>query len=416
MEAALDAWRHKASDILLAVLAAVFLPVVVLVILGYSPPVTLLVRSIVVGAYLPMCAAALFRRFQYRRRVELSLLALYVVLFIAFLVNPQGPDAQIGVITFPIYALVLLGYPAARIAFVVSSAFIVSAPLLRQQPILIHLLGIDLTRDPRPPDTVWFRAAVEAASLFVLMVLLARFHRFFMRALTQRIAAQRKMEVEMNERHRLEREIAAVSDGERQRLGQELHDGVCQQVTAALLHCQVLERRLERGGELSDSDFAPLSELLAETIDDAHDVSRGLCPLEPDPDALAPALRSLVQRTQQMAAVRCEFRATGDVHVDDPEAAQHLYRIAQEALSNAARHGRPKRILVELCARDGHLTLQIEDNGEGLPEELADGGMGLRTMAYRAQMMKGELKVQPVPGGGTRVVCRVPNPVRAKSE
>jgi two-component system, LuxR family, sensor kinase FixL len=183
-------------------------------------------------------------------------------------------------------------------------------------------------------------------------------------------------------------------------------------VTAALLRCQALERRLERGGVVAGSDFAPLSSLLTETIDDAHNVARGLCPLEPDPDALAPALRALTKRTQEMASVRCEFRATGGVRVSDPEAAQHLYRIAQEALSNAVQHAKADRIAIELRANDGELTLQIQDDGAGVPADIR-GGMGLRTMAYRAQIMKGEFAVEPAPGGGTRVTCRVPLPAGA---
>jgi signal transduction histidine kinase len=205
---------------------------------------------------------------------------------------------------------------------------------------VVHLLGINLAREAAPPGLVWFRATLKAASLFAVMILLDRFHRLLLDALSQGIAAQRKVEREMRERQRLEPELAAIGDGERRRLGQELHDGVCQQVTAALLCCQAMERRLERGGVLSGADFSPLSSLLAETIDDAHNVARGLCPLEPDPDALAPALRALTKRTQEMAGVRCEFRATADVRVHDPEAAQHLYRIGQEALSNAV--GTPK--------------------------------------------------------------------------
>jgi two-component system CheB/CheR fusion protein len=212
----------------------------------------------------------------------------------------------------------------------------------------------------------------------------------------------------MRERQRLEREIAAVGDAERRRLGQELHDGVCQQVTAALLRCQGMESRLKRSGSVSCTDFAPLSSLLAETVDDAHNVARGLCPLDPDPEALAPALRALARRTQEMAGVRCEFLAAGDVRVPDPAMAQHLYRIAQEALSNASRHAHASRIAVELRGGDGELTLQVQDDGAGLPPELPAGGMGLRTMGYRAQIMGGEFTVAPGPGGGARVTCRVP--------
>jgi signal transduction histidine kinase len=413
VDAALDAWRHKASDILLAVVAVAHLPVIVLGVLGHAPLMGWLPKAVGVVVYFVVAAAALFRRVEYRRRVWASLVALYPALLIASLVSPHGPYAQIGVVTMPIYALVLLGSPAARIAIVASTAIIVSAPLLREQPGVVPLLGINLAQEAAPPGLVWFRAAVKAATLFALMILLDRFHRLLLDALTQRIAAQRKMADEMRERQRLEREIAGIGDEERRHLGQELHDGVCQQVTAALLRCQALERRLERGGALAGSDFAPLSALLTETIDDAHNVARGLCPLEPDPDALAPALRALTKRMQEMASVRCEFLASGGVRVADPDAAQHLYRIAQEALSNAVRHAHANRIAVELRGCDGQLMLQIDDNGAGLPKELPAGGMGLRTMAYRAQIMNGKLTIGPGPDGGTRVWCRVPHPAEA---
>jgi signal transduction histidine kinase len=415
VDATLAVWRRKAANILLAVVAFAHLPVIVLGILGRGPLMGLLPKTVGLAVYLAVAAAALFRWVDYRRRVSASLLVLYPALFIASLVAPHGPYAQIGVVTMPIYALVLLGVPAARKAIVASTLIIVSVPLLREYSVVVHLLGFDLAQEAAPPGLVWFRATVIAASLFALMILLDRFHRLLLDALTQRIAAQCKVEREMNERHRLEWEIAAIGDGERRRLGQELHDGVCQQVTAALLRCQALERRLERGGELSSTDFAPLSSLLAETIDDAHDVARGLCPLEPDPDALAPALRALTKRMQQMAAVRCDFHTAGDVRVDDPEAAQHLYRIAQEALSNAARHAKASRITVELRANDGELTLQIEDDGSGMPADIRGGGMGLRTMAYRAQMMNGELTVEPAPGGGTRITGCVPISASARA-
>jgi len=408
VDAALSTWRRKATNIVLAVLAAAFLPVAVLVILGYSPPVAPLPKAVILAAYFAICAAALFRRVEYRWRVAVSISALYLALFIAILVNPRGPYAEIGVVTIPIYALVLLGYPAARIAIVVSSAFLVSAPLLCEQPGIIHLLGIYPAQKAGLPDVVWFRTTVEAAFLFALMVLLVRFHHFLLQELTQRITAQRKIEAEMQERQRLEHEIASVSDREQLRLGHELHDGVCQQITAALLRCQALERRLERGGTLSGSDFVPLSSLLAETIDDAYSVARGLCSLGSDPDALAPALRALTERVQEMAAVQCKFLAAGDVWIADPEAAQHLYRITQEALSNAIKHAKPGCIAVELRSSNGELTLQVEDDGEGLPAATVSGGMGLRTMAYRAQILKGELTVAPAPSGGTRVTCRVP--------
>jgi signal transduction histidine kinase len=95
--------------------------------------------------------------------------------------------------------------------------------------------------------------------------------------------------------------------------------------------------------------------------------------------------------------------------------AQHLYRIAQEALSNAVRHAHARRIAMELRGSTGELALQVEDDGMGLLADRRSGGMGLRTMGYRAQILGGRLMITPAPGGGTRVACCVPRPVSLPS-
>ncbi len=396
--AALAAWRHKAAEILLGANAAVHLPVIVLVVLGYGPPVGRLVRAISLTAYLVMAAAALLRRFDYQARLWAYFIAAYVVVGLGNLLDVNGPYAQVGLVANPIFILVLFGVQAARFATLASALILFSAPFLRVVP----SVGWSLAFDPVPlPGVYWFREAGLAAFLAAVLVLLDRFHAFLLDALAGQCRA-------MRERQQLEREIAAVGDAERRRLGQELHDGVCQQVTAALLRCKALQRSLEEGETVSGTDLAPVATLLGETIEDAHNVALGLCPLEPDPEALAPALRALARQVQEMTGVRCEFRAAGDVAISDPGMAQHLYRIAQEAVSNAVRHGRPSRIAVELHGNDGELILQVQDDGAGLPRELPSGGMGLRTMTYRARILEGELTVASAPGGGARVTCRVP--------
>ncbi len=407
VDAALDTWRRKATDILLIVVAAGNLPVIILGWLGHGPRMGQLAKGLGLGIYLVVAAAALFRRLDYRKRLLATFLVIYIGLVVTNLYYPSGPYAK-SVMTAPVFALVLLGPRAARIAIVASTIIIALPPLLCAQPGIIGALEIDPAEMEAPAGLVWFRAMVMAASLFALMLMLDRFHNFLLDTLGQRFAAQRRIEEQMRERQWLEREIAAIGDAERRHLGQELHDGVCQQVTAALLRCQALERRLQRGGPLSSEDFAAISTLLAETVDDAHNVARGLCPLEQDAEALAPALRALTRRTQEMAGVACEFVAAGEVGVPDPATAQHLYRIAQEAVSNAVRHAEANRIALELRREDGELLLRVEDDGGGLPSQLPAGGMGLRTMAYRAKILDGKLVVTARPGGGTRVTCRVP--------
>ena len=239
VEAALVAWRGKAANILLAASAAVYLPAFVLLRLGYGPPVSSLVRTLVLAACPVMAATALFRRVESRTRLCAYFVASYLVLALANLANYRGPYAQVGLIAQPILVLVLCGSTAARVAILASATILASAPFLRVQPGVARALALDPGQAAGPSQLVWFQATVLAALLAILWILLDRFHRFLLGAL----AAQCR---EMRERQRLEREIAGIGDQERRRLGQDLHDGVCQQVTAALLRCQALERRLER--------------------------------------------------------------------------------------------------------------------------------------------------------------------------
>jgi signal transduction histidine kinase len=400
VDTALAAWRAKAANILLAANAAFHLPFVVIVTLGSSPPAGLMVRGTGIAAYISMTAAALLWRFDYRKRLWAFFIPAYLVTAITNFAGLKDAYAKAGLLCVPVLALVLCGALAGRIAVAASAVILVSAPLLRVQPALMRFLGTDPTLVAEPAGIVWYQVGAMLAFLAAEMILLDRFHRLLLATLGGQCRA-------MCERQRLEGEIAAVSDRERRHLGRELHDGVCQQVTAAMLRCRALARRVDRGQTLSGADFEALSSLLAESIDDAHRVALGLCPLESDLDALAPALRALTNRTQKMGSVRCEFLAAGDVRVHDPAMAQHLYRIAQEALSNAARHAHASRITVELRGTEGELTLQVEDDGTGMPGE-SPGGMGLRTMAYRAQILGGELNIASAAGGGARVTCRVP--------
>jgi signal transduction histidine kinase len=419
---ALEAWRRTATDTVLAATAALHLGAVALAMFGYSPTLSLVTKQITLGAYAVMVACALLRRIDGRARLLMFFSAAYLVVFLANLVNSAGPYSQIALVAHPVFILVLAGRTAARAAIATSAAILLAAPVVGTIPAVVRVLELAPEDMATATRYLWFHVASLGAFLFTLLILLDRFHRFLLDALAgqfratatlelevaERTAAQRRMEDEMRERQRLEREMAVVGDEERRRLGQELHDGVCQQMTAALLRCQALQHGAARGDAVSFEAFEPLTTLLTETIDDAHDVAKGLCPLDADPDALAPALRSLARRTQELADVHCEFAASGDVRVVNPGAAQHLYRIGQEAVSNAVRHARASRIGVELSGTAGHLILQVEDNGVGLPADRDAGGLGLRTMASRARTVGGDLEVGSVPGGGTRVTCRVP--------
>ena len=418
---ALVAWRRGAIDRLLAATAALHLVAVALAVLGYSPAHSALAKRVGLACYLVMTICAAWRGLDVRVRLATFFAAAYVVVAYSSLID-TGAYSQVALVAHPVFVLVLAGPVAARLATATSAAILVGIPILGTIPAIARALELDPAQVATVTQYRWFRMASLGAFLFTLMMLLDRFHGFLLDTLAAQYRATRSLELEVAERRaaqcrledalierqRLEREMAVITDEERHKLGQDLHDGVCQQMTAALLRCQALQHSAARGQPASAADFAPLTTLLTETIDDAHDVARGLCPLDADPGALAPALRALVRRTQELADVRCEFTSTGEVRVLVPDAAQHLYRIVQEALSNAVRHAHASRIAIELLGTPDRLTLQVEDNGTGLPPGDVAGGLGLRTMASRARMVGGEFEVAPAPGGGTRVTCRVP--------
>ncbi len=405
VDVALVEWRSKAANILLAVSAASFLPAIVLFLFGYGPSIPSLLRSVVLISYLLMIVAALFHRIEYRRRLFAYFVAAYAIVACANLAHP-GSVAEVGLIATPILVLVLCGSVAARAAILTSFTILLSVPFLRNLPRVARALGIGPTQNP--PDLVWFHAVVIAGFLVILMILLDRFHLFLLDALTAERRATQKLQSEIHERRQLERDVARIGDDERRHLGSEVHDGVCQQLTGALLRCQAMELRLEQGASPSPAELGALSSLLGEAINEARAVAQGLCPLEPSPEALEQALRALARRTHSLSGVSCEFIAAGDVRVEDSAAAQHLFRIAQEALSNAVRHARANRIAVELRGSEAELVLRVEDNGVGLTGTPPSGGMGLRNMAYRVRILEGEFNIEAAPGGGTLVSCRVP--------
>ena len=167
--------------------------------------------------------------------------------------------------------------------------------------------------------------------------------------------------------------------------------------------------RLAEQGSAEASEVARISKLLKQAIEETRRASRGLSPVRPEPEGLSLALRELVAHTRDVFNIDCRFRCPQPVLVADNEAANHLYRIAQEAVSNAIRHGRAHRIVISLSQRGRQVTLSIADNGKGIgalsPKRK---GLGLRVMQYRAGLLQGALSVRRRRLGGTEVRCVAP--------
>jgi len=214
---------------------------------------------------------------------------------------------------------------------------------------------------------------------------------------------------DISRRRELERHLADARVQEQQRVAQELHDGLGGQMTGIGMLVKAMLNRMQA----EDSPYATQVAELARHLEDAHRqlrvISRGLSPVELLPDGLAKALEDLAASTDQTDDIRCAFRTDG-VELHDPTVAAHLFRIAQEAVSNAVRHGLPSRIDIRLEREGNRVALTIANDGRSI-QHLPDSGrgMGIRTMKYRSDVIDGTLRVTPAEGGGTVVICSVPN-------
>jgi two-component system CheB/CheR fusion protein len=123
------------------------------------------------------------------------------------------------------------------------------------------------------------------------------------------------------------------------------------------------------------------------------------------------ALLELAESTSALTQVQCQFSRSGIEMSPNPSTASHLYRIAQEAVANALKHGQPRKILISLCQKRDRLVMEVFDDGKGFLLSTGSGpGLGLRVMRYRASLFGGELQVKTSPGRGTRITCTAPLP------
>lgn len=218
---------------------------------------------------------------------------------------------------------------------------------------------------------------------------------------------------DVTERQALEREVLEITNREQQRIGSDLHDGLGQQLTGVALLLRGLANKAE---QLAPSLLAPIEELaklVNESIFTTRTLARGLTPVTFDRGGLAHALQDLAHRSQitYNIKVRCNADAESQRQIHDP-VAMHLYRMAQEAIANAARHANARRIDVTLTQSANRGRLVVEDDGDGIDQtgtSAVNGtGMGLRIMRYRASMLGGSVSITNDPRGGTRVVCEFP--------
>ena len=214
---------------------------------------------------------------------------------------------------------------------------------------------------------------------------------------------------DITERVRLEQEVLNISDWERRRIAQDLHDGLGQQLVGASFLTDTLRKDLAGISGHLEPRLKRIQEAINEAGKQARDLARGVQPVEPEPNGLIAALAKLAEQTNEIFSVRCEFKCHPPVTIEDRQTGTHLFRIAQESVTNAIKHGKAKRISLHLTRTPKQITLAIKDDGVGLTSSrLKKDGMGLRIMHYRAGIIGGTLTVNNKSVIGTTVTCRVP--------
>lgn len=215
--------------------------------------------------------------------------------------------------------------------------------------------------------------------------------------------ALKKLSLQTAERQNLERELAEISERERRRFGQDLHDDLCQQLAGIALSATALSKTLARSGMREAHESLQIAEAINATIAQAKDIARGLHPVELAKGGLAAALRDVVSRNNSRQ--RCRFLKIGPLPELSEEASLALFRIGQEAIHNAVKHALANHITVRLSGSKQGLKLTVRDDGGGIPQDACKTkGMGLSIMRYRANAIGADLSVESSQAG-TVVTC-----------
>ena len=213
------------------------------------------------------------------------------------------------------------------------------------------------------------------------------------------------------DRLRLEREILEISHREQQRIGQDLHDSLGQHLTGISFLSKALEHRLKALGLPEAAQASEIAQLVVDTLGHTRTIARGLFPMELESSGrLSPALAELVTNVEKLFKVGCRLEVENGLEVRDARVSTELFRITQEAISNAIKHGKAQRILVSLGRGETLLTLKIQDNGGGLKPGAEGSGLGRRIMSFRANRIGGKLRLEPLDTGGVLVICDFPEP------
>lgn len=207
----------------------------------------------------------------------------------------------------------------------------------------------------------------------------------------------------------LELQILAVAENEQQRISRDLHDSLGPHLAAIRYAATFLAKKLRQDDPSAAAEADHIGGMAGQAVTIAHDLARGAFPVQIKGLGLALALEELAATTTRQTDMNISFAETGTLGPTDPAEDLHLYRIAQEALGNAAKHSAARNVTLILHHGENALRLTVADDGHGLASSPSDShGMGLDSMRYRAHALGGELTIDSCPNEGTIVACEIP--------
>jgi len=213
---------------------------------------------------------------------------------------------------------------------------------------------------------------------------------------------------DITERRRIDQIIADAQSQERMRIGADLHDDLGQKLTGLAMLLKGTAMREATARRSLAAELAALSGIASDAVASVRALAHGMLPVDLRDDGLAGALQRLAAWARRTLAVRTSFELIGDrMHKLDAAIAEHLYRIAQEAVSNAVRHGRAKHITLTLQSRESKTLLTVTDDGKGIDVAAHKRGVGLQIMRHRARMMGALIEIERAHRSGTQIRCLV---------
>jgi signal transduction histidine kinase len=224
------------------------------------------------------------------------------------------------------------------------------------------------------------------------------------------VAMNNELERTMAQRQQLERELLEVSEREKRRIGEDLHDMVCQELTATALFLKSTATRIAADSAAAAKTLEESAQTVNRNVVIARELAGGLQAIELAASGLKNALRNLAaQACEKNRGLKCHFKCARGVSIPGDPAALHLYRVAQEAVNNAVKHSGAKNILISLDRNSEHICVSVQDDGKGFVPKRRGKGLGLHMMRYRANALGGELKIQRRKTGGMDITCVIPS-------